>query len=143
MLWSAGVIARRLDESVQGDTQWSFRPPHWPEVTSFVNTDRLSTTHAQIIRMSFQIRPRAAHFLMSASTPGEPAQKEARVTAQTSASAGRRDVDIRALKQSVANKFGSSSLLRKVIVAESDYLPAEELIGKIGTWLAILREETP
>ena len=79
---------------------------------------------------------------MSASTPGEPAQKEAMVTAQTSASAGRREVDIRALKQSVASKFGSSSLLRKVIVAESDYLPPEELVGKIGTWLAILREET-
>ena len=80
---------------------------------------------------------------MSASTPGEPAQKEAMDTAQTSASAGRRDEDIRALKQSLASKFGSSSLLRKVIVSESDYLPAEELVGKIGTWLAILREETP
>lgn len=53
------------------------------------------------------------------------------------------EVDIRALKGFVASKFGSSSLLRKVIVAEPDYLPAEELVGKIGTWLAILREESP
>lgn len=54
-----------------------------------------------------------------------------------------REVDIRALKQSVASKLGSSSLLRKVMLAEPDHLPAEELIGKIGTWLAILKEEVP
>ena len=53
------------------------------------------------------------------------------------------EVDIKALKNFVTARFGSSSLLRKVIVAEPDYLPAEELVGKIGTWLAILREETP
>jgi hypothetical protein len=80
---------------------------------------------------------------MSASTPGEPAAKEAKVTGQTSVSTGRREVDIRALKQSVVTRFGPSSLLRKVILAEPDRLPAEELVGKIGTWLAILREETP
>ena len=80
---------------------------------------------------------------MSASTPGETAQQEATVTGQTSVSAGRREVDIRALKQSVVIRFGSSSLLRKVVAAEPDYLPAEELVGKIGTWLEIRREETP
>ncbi|MDG7007770.1 MAG: hypothetical protein JRN06_05965 [Nitrososphaerota archaeon] len=53
------------------------------------------------------------------------------------------NIDIRVLKNFVSARFGSSSLLRKVIVAEPDYLPAEELVGKIGTWLAILREETP
>lgn len=53
------------------------------------------------------------------------------------------EIDIRVLKHYVSTKFGSSSLLRKVIVAEPDYLPAEELVGKIGTWLAILREEAP
>ncbi len=52
------------------------------------------------------------------------------------------EVDIRALKDFVTTKFGSTSLLRKVIVTEPDQLPAEEFIGKIGTWLAILREET-
>jgi hypothetical protein len=53
------------------------------------------------------------------------------------------NIDIRVLKNFVSARFESSSLLRKVIVAEPDYLPAEELVGKIGTWLAILREETP
>ena len=52
------------------------------------------------------------------------------------------EVDIRALKEFAATKFGSSSLLRKVLAAEPDKLPAEELVGKIGTWLAILREDT-
>lgn len=52
------------------------------------------------------------------------------------------EVDIRALKSTVVAKFGPSSLLRKVMVSEPDHLPVEELIGKIGTWLAILREET-
>jgi hypothetical protein len=80
---------------------------------------------------------------MSTSTPGEPAQKETTVTGQKSVSAGGREVDIRALKQCVVTRFGPSSLLRKVILAEPDRLPAEELVGKIGTWLAILREETP
>ena len=53
------------------------------------------------------------------------------------------NIDIRVLKNFVSTRFVSSSLLRKVIVAEPDYLPAEELVGKSGTWLAILREETP
>ena len=52
------------------------------------------------------------------------------------------EVDIRALKGFVASKFGSRSLLRKVLAAEPDDLPAEELVGKIWTWLAILREES-
>jgi hypothetical protein len=51
------------------------------------------------------------------------------------------EVDIRALKRFVAAKFGVPSLLRKVMVVEPDHLPAQELVGKIGTWLAILREE--
>jgi hypothetical protein len=51
------------------------------------------------------------------------------------------EVDIRGLKEFVNVKFGSGSLLRKVLAAEPDRLPAEELVGKIGTWLAILREE--
>ena len=53
------------------------------------------------------------------------------------------EVDIRALKDFVTTKFGSNSFLRKVIITEPDHLPAEEFIGKIGTWLAILREESP
>lgn len=52
------------------------------------------------------------------------------------------EVDIRALKTFVATKFGPPSILRKVMLAEPDRLPAEELIGKIGTWLAILKEDS-
>ena len=77
---------------------------------------------------------------MSASTPGEPAQKEAVVTAQTSVSAGRTEVDIRALKQSVASKYGSHSLIGKVMLAEPDLIPVADIVGKVGTWLAVLRE---
>jgi hypothetical protein len=50
-------------------------------------------------------------------------------------------VDIRALKGFVAVKFSSQSLLKKVMAAEPDNLPAAEAVGKLGTWLAILRED--
>ncbi len=52
------------------------------------------------------------------------------------------EVDIRALKEFAAANFRPRSILRKVLAAEPDNLPAEELVGKIGTWLAILREES-
>jgi hypothetical protein len=52
------------------------------------------------------------------------------------------EVDIRALKEFAAAKFGPHSILRKVLAAEPDRLPAEELAGKVRTWLAILREDT-
>ena len=80
---------------------------------------------------------------MFAATRRELAQKGATVTGQTSVSAGGREVDIRSLKQSVVARFGPSSLLRRVMLAEPDRLPAEEFVGKIGTWLAILGEEGP
>jgi hypothetical protein len=51
------------------------------------------------------------------------------------------EVDIRGLKGFVASHYGSGSLLRRVLAAEPDRLPAEEFLGKLGTWLAILREE--
>ncbi len=51
------------------------------------------------------------------------------------------EVDIRALKGFVAVNFSPDSLLRKVLAAEPDRLPAGEFVGKLGTWLAILREE--
>ena len=78
---------------------------------------------------------------MSASTLGEPAEQEATVTGQTSVSAGTREVDIRALKRSVANKFGSHSLIGKVMLMEPDTVPVTEIVGKVGTWLAVLRED--
>lgn len=67
----------------------------------------------------------------------------AKVIAAAPAARGARSmVDIVALKRSVASEFRSPSILRKVMLAEPDRLPAEELVGKIGTWLAILREES-
>jgi len=63
------------------------------------------------------------------------------IAAAPAARGGRSMVDIVALKHSVASKFGPPSILRKVMLAEPDRLPAEELIGKIGTWLVILTEE--
>lgn len=51
------------------------------------------------------------------------------------------EVDIRALKGFVAVKFGSHSLLRRVMASESDRIPIADIVGKLGTWLAILRED--
>ncbi|MDG6987837.1 MAG: hypothetical protein JRN21_00735 [Nitrososphaerota archaeon] len=78
---------------------------------------------------------------MSASTPGESAQKEGVVAGQTSVSADRREVDIRALKRWVASKFGSHSLIGKVMLVEPDFVPVTEIVGKVGTWLTVLRED--
>jgi hypothetical protein len=52
------------------------------------------------------------------------------------------EVDIRALKGFVATKFGAHSLLRKVMVVEPDLIPAADLVGKLGTWLAILDQNS-
>ena len=51
------------------------------------------------------------------------------------------EVDIRALKRSIASKFGSHSLLGKVMLVEPDLIPVEDVVGKVGTWLAVLRED--
>ena len=50
-------------------------------------------------------------------------------------------VDIRPLKAYVSAKFRSSSYLRKVLTQEPDLVPAAEFVGKLGTWLAILKED--
>ena len=63
------------------------------------------------------------------------------IASESTARMGRTQIDIRVLKQWVASKLGSSSLLRRVMAAEPDRLPAEELIGKVWTWLAILKED--
>jgi hypothetical protein len=52
------------------------------------------------------------------------------------------EVDIRALKQSVASKFGSHSLIGKVMLVEPDLIPVVDIVGKVGTWLAVLREDS-
>ena len=50
-------------------------------------------------------------------------------------------VDIRPLKAYVSAKFRSSSFLRKVLTQEPDLVPASDFVGKLGTWLAILKED--
>ena len=51
-------------------------------------------------------------------------------------------VDIRPLKAYVSAKFRSSSLLRRVLTQEPDLVPAPDFVGKLGTWLAILKEDS-
>ena len=63
------------------------------------------------------------------------------IAGESIAWAGRTQVDIRALKQWVAGKFGSHSLIGKVMLVEPDVVPATEIVGKVGTWLAVLRED--
>jgi hypothetical protein len=51
-----------------------------------------------------------------------------------------RTVDIRHLKE-LAATLDRESFLRRVLAAEPDILTATEFVAKLGTWLAILREE--
>ena len=53
----------------------------------------------------------------------------------------RAEVDIRPLKTFVAAKFGSRSLIGKVMLVEPDLIPVVDIVGKLGTWLAVLRED--
>ena len=53
----------------------------------------------------------------------------------------RAEVDIRPLKTFVAAKFGSHSLIGKVMLVEPDLIPVVEVVGKLGTWLSVLRED--
>ena len=45
------------------------------------------------------------------------------------------------MKRFVVTKFGSHSLLGKVMLVEPDLIPVEDIVGKVGTWLAVLRED--
>ena len=49
------------------------------------------------------------------------------------------NVDIRTLKAFVSENFPKDSPIRIAILAELDTLDARELVGKIGTWLNLLR----
>ena len=51
-------------------------------------------------------------------------------------------VDIRPLKAYVSTKFRSSSFLSKVLAQEPDLVPASDFVGKLGTWLTILKEDS-
>ena len=48
-------------------------------------------------------------------------------------------IDIRPLKAFVTENLPKDSILRSVILAERDALDARELLGKIETWLNLLR----
>ena len=50
-------------------------------------------------------------------------------------------VDIRPIKAYVFAKFRSSCFLSKVLTQEPDLIPASDFVGKLGTWLAILKED--
>ena len=72
----------------------------------------------------------------------EDREGAAKLTASGSTrQSGRTQVDIRALKRSVVSKFGSHSLIGKVMLMEPDTVPVTEIVGKVGTWLAVLRED--
>ena len=70
---------------------------------------------------------------------GEGAPKV--TAARATATSARREVDIRGLKTFIATKFGSRSLIRRVMLVEPDLIPAAEVVGKVGTWLAVLEED--
>jgi hypothetical protein len=64
------------------------------------------------------------------------------IAGEPTARARRTQIDIRALKQSVASNFGSHSLIGKVMLVEPDLIPVVDIVGKVGTWLAVLREDS-
>ncbi|MDG6925731.1 MAG: hypothetical protein JRN09_04195 [Nitrososphaerota archaeon] len=51
-------------------------------------------------------------------------------------------VDIRPLKTLSTKLLPPESMLRRVLLGEADAMPASDYASKLGTWLAILREET-
>ena len=52
-----------------------------------------------------------------------------------------RAVDIRPLKRLSSELLSGNSMFKRVLASESDMIPATEFVAKLGTWLAILREE--
>jgi hypothetical protein len=50
-------------------------------------------------------------------------------------------VDVRPLKMLAVERFPSGSILRRVLAAEPDVIPACDYVAKLSTWLAILRED--
>jgi hypothetical protein len=50
-------------------------------------------------------------------------------------------VDIRPLKGLATKVLASDSTLRKILLSEPDEMEPRDYLAKLGTWLAILREE--
>lgn len=51
-------------------------------------------------------------------------------------------MDVRPLKALATERLAEGSVLRGVLLTEPDSMPTEDFVAKLGTWLAILREET-
>jgi hypothetical protein len=51
-------------------------------------------------------------------------------------------VDMRPVKSVASRLLPADSLLRRVLSAEPDDLPPSDFLAKLGTWLALLREES-
>jgi len=51
------------------------------------------------------------------------------------------NVDVRPIKALAAELLPASSLLRRVLSSEPDRMPPADYLAKMGTWLALLREE--
>ncbi|MGH9918995.1 MAG: hypothetical protein ACRD6W_09030 [Nitrososphaerales archaeon] len=52
-------------------------------------------------------------------------------------------VDIQPLKRLAAEILPVDSILRRVLASEPDSMNAVDYLAKLGTWLALLREEMP
>ncbi|MDG7027515.1 MAG: hypothetical protein JRN16_03790 [Nitrososphaerota archaeon] len=52
-------------------------------------------------------------------------------------------VDTRPLKGLAVRILPSDSVLRRVLKSEPDEMEARDYLAKLGTWLLLLREETP
>ena len=50
-------------------------------------------------------------------------------------------VDVRPIKALATQLLPASSLLRRVLSSEPDRMPPADYLAKLGTWLALLREE--
>ncbi|MDG7009134.1 MAG: hypothetical protein JRN06_13070 [Nitrososphaerota archaeon] len=57
-------------------------------------------------------------------------------------SEARSTVIILPLKAFIAAKLGSRLLLGKLMLVEPDVIPATEIVGKVGTWVAIIRADS-
>ena len=51
-------------------------------------------------------------------------------------------VDIRPLKRLAAEILPGDSVLRRVLLSEPDRMEARDYVAKLGTWQALLREES-
>jgi hypothetical protein len=51
-------------------------------------------------------------------------------------------VHLRPLKRLAAELLPSDSILRRVLASEPDEMEPRDYVAKLGTWLALLREES-